>query len=200
MRNLLFVPLLSKARAGALWVLRRTKHEALEPNNPKADNGAAVCLASQQLTCPDRPCNSHKEGNIKSQITFHIAILSLQSFIKPSEAHASQWDKYSLFLRRICLNGKIQLFESNDIDLGAAVKLRSLGLMKGTLVHTSLQQPDDFTVQLICYPIPPCSPPAQSLANSHIAGVMKWMLYGPLLDDDKMIEKEERRQKEEQGV
>lgn len=62
----------------------------------------------------------------------------------------------------------------------------------------SSSRPVDFTVQLICYPIPPSAPPTQCLANSRIAGIMKLMFYGPLLGYDKMTEKGERRGKEEQ--
>lgn len=43
-------------------------------------------------------------------------------------------------------------------------------------------------------PAPPSSHPTQSPANSRIAGMMKLMLYGPLLDLDKRTEEEERRQ------
>lgn len=40
------------------------------------------------------------------------------------------------------------------------------------------------------------SPPTQCLANSHIAGIMKLMFYGPLLSDDKMTEGKKKKRGE----
>lgn len=111
------------------------------------------------------------------------------------QAYPSKWKDTVIWIQ-------LHWFENSS---GPGVAGCSFSLMIGNtrleslMMYTS-RRPVDFAVQLIFYSIPPSSLPSHCLANSHFAGIMKLMFYGPLLAYDKMDEKREGRRREKQKV